>query len=161
MEGDGLGSELTGTCAQTQTDSQGWKASLQAAPPQLEKADAKETLLIFPAWKPVMSSEQENSKRAHLLVCPKLERAESQERCLGANLLACLWHRKKFQPRRKPGVFCLRAGKAGKCHRELRGATVHGMGERFILFLCVHSGLQTFILYISSGFYLVSPSKVN
>lgn len=27
-------------------------------PPQLEKADAKETLLISPAWKPVMNSEQ-------------------------------------------------------------------------------------------------------
>lgn len=77
-------------------------------PPLLENADAKETLLISPAWKPIMSSEQ-NSKRAHLLVSPKLERAESQERCLGANLLSCLQHKRKSKPRRKPGARCLRA----------------------------------------------------
>lgn len=108
-------------------------------PPQLEKADAKETLLISPAWKPVMSSEQ-NSKRAHLLVSPKLERAESQERCLGANLLACLQHRRKSEPWRKPGVLCLclRAEKAGECHEELKGDTAYGTGERFVT--CKYSG---------------------
>lgn len=82
--------------------------------PWLEKADAKETLLISPAWKPVMNSEQ-NSKRAHLLVSSKLERAGSQERCLGANLLACLQHRRKPELMRKPRVFCLKAEKAGEC----------------------------------------------
>lgn len=114
-KGDGLGRELTGIHAQIRSDSQGWGACLHVTPPRLEKADAKETSLISPAWKPVMSSEQ-NSKRAHLLVSPKLERAESQERCLGANLLACWQHRRKSEPWRKPSALCLRAEKAGECH---------------------------------------------
>lgn len=133
--GDSLGSKLTGICDQITSDSQSWGASLHATP-LLEKADAKEALLISPAWKRVMSSER-NSKRAHLLVSPKLERAESQERCLGANLLACL-HSTGFllsEPWRKAVELCLRAEKAGKCHWELNGDISYGIGERFVSFI--------------------------
>lgn len=117
----------------------------------LEKADAKETLLISPAWKPVMSSEQ-NSKRAHLLVSPKLERDESQERCLGANLLACRQRRRKPEPWRKPCVLCLRAEKAGECHQELKGDIAYGTGG-FVSFIPanVDKELQSIISYTFSA----------
>lgn len=151
-EGDGSGGELTGICAQIRSDSQGWGACLPVTAPRLEKADAKETLLISPAWKPVMSSEQ-NSKRAHLLVSPKLERAEIQERCLGTNLLACLQHKRKSEPWRKVGALCPRAEKAGEGHKELKGDTAYGTGERFVSFnhANVHKALQSIVSYAFSA----------